>query len=255
MEVKDKTYSAQGLTASSNQRSLKALPRVAAPSLQNGLLQTNQESGSQDSSRSEAALKQADALVAKISDQAKSLGSYVKSLDGIINQGVNESSEVRRQALSKEANQILQAIKEKVVSLKVSKSNNNDPDPLRSEVEAKIGRTLELLFPEETDSQGSLPNLSFSNKDLIISVQTKILRTSQYLDSLKEVDAKKNVEVKAIIDKAETAQFNAESSRTSVRDLDKAFDLAQEASSLIENDRETALYAIGDVRELVDVKG
>jgi hypothetical protein len=255
MDIKDLTYTASGPTGASKQRSLKALPRVVPASVQNGEVAVTTELETPNISKSEAALKQTDALVADISDQAKSIGSYVKSLNGILDQGVKESSEVRRAALSKEANQVLQAIKEKVVSLKVGKPTNITGDPIRSEVEAKIGKTLELLFPDHDDGGGSFPEISFSNKDLIISVQTKILKASNYLDSLREADLKKNVEVKAILDKAETAQINAESAQTSIRDVDSAFKLADEASSLISVDSKTALYAIGAVREPVDVQG
>ena len=162
---------------------------------------------------------------------------------------------MRRSALSKEANQVLQAIREKAVAIRSQENKGATSDPLRSEVEAKIGRTLDILFHEDYPETGGLPDISFSNKDLIISIQTKILRTSQYLESLHNADPKKDPEMKAILDKAEIAQVNAESSQTSVRDVNSAFQLVQETSLLIGEDSKTALFAVGAVREHIDVSG
>ena len=192
MEVKDPTYNATGLASAGKQTSLKSLPRVVPTSLQPAVVQENDSVSYKRLSKSETALNQVRDLADEISERASNLNVYLKSLGGIISQGLQEESEVRRNALSKEAKQVLQAIREKVVSVSSSSVSNVSTDPIRSEVEAKIGRTLDLLFREEEDQEGenSFSDISFSNKELIISIQTKILKTSQYLESLKKEDSK-----------------------------------------------------------------
>lgn len=258
MEVKDPTYNARGLAIAGKQTSSKSLPRVTPLPLQSGqaVAQDSESVSFKKVSNSRIALNQAKDLATEISERAGNINSYVKSLGGIISQGLQEKSEVRRNALSKEARQVLQAIKEKVVSISSSSASNISADPIRSEVEAKIGRTLDILFrdEDEKDPEKGLSDISFSNKELIISIQTKILKTSQYLESLKKEDALNERAVKETLDKAEIAQANVESSQASVRDLDTAFELVKQTSRNISDYSETALFAIGNLKEYLDIR-
>ena len=253
MEVKKVTYGQPPtVTVSGKQTSLRALPRVAPPSLPREAEPSSAEN--KTTSKAEAALKQVENLSDDVVRKAESINTYMIGLNGILDQGLKEGSEVRRQALEKEAKQIVRAIREKTANLNNREFNNIGADPLLSEVEAKIGRTLEMIFPEE-GAGDALSNFNFNNKDLIIAVQTKILRASNYISSLRKQDEKKDSELKRILDKADTAQVNVESSQTSLRDVEGAFALVSETSKLIGIDPATALVAIGKVHEQLDVQG
>lgn len=252
MDVKDIIYTPNGTVASNKQRSLKSLPRVTAAELPQA--SRSGEEAPKKVSKSEAALGQAEALVNNISGSASSVKSYLVSLNGILEQGLKESSEVRRKALEREANEVLGAIRQRAVYLKAREPAPAVEDPVRSEVEAKIGRTLELLLNEPDKGGKALGEIEFSNKDLIIETQTKILRATQYISSLREIEPKVD-ETREVLAKAEIAQINAESSHTSLRDVDTAFELVQETSKLIGADAKTALFAVGNVRDELDVQG
>lgn len=224
--------------------SLSALPRVALNS------KSEQSSGG-ISAKAGAALANSEATISNITNQADSLKSYVKSLGGIINQGLKEASPVRQFALQKEANQVFTAIQEKLTVVK--KPQPVSSDPVRSEVEAKIGRALDILFPD-SDKDQAATEISFSNKDLIISVQTRILKASQYLDSLESESSPLPEEISDVKDRAETAQVNAESAQSSVRDVESAFDLVKNTGNLIGTEPQKALSAIGDIRGQINLR-
>jgi phosphotransferase system HPr-like phosphotransfer protein len=197
-----------------------------------------------------AALANTDALVSEIGSEAESLSGYVKSLGGILEQGLREASTVRITALQREANQVFTAIRERLGA--ATKSDPVSSDPLRSEVEAKLGRALEILFPDKPEK--SPLEIEFSNKDLIISVQTRILKAAQYLDSLSEEEVV-DTEFEKDLLMAETAQLNAESAQASLEDVNSAFELAKVVGSSIGKEPSLALSAIGDVRSGINLRG
>ncbi len=233
--------------AYSRATSLSSLPKVSV-----NKTDTEQAPSSGVSAKAGSALAGSEALITSITNQADSFKSYVRSLGGIISQGLNETSAVRQAALQKEANQVFAAIQNKAASVK--KSEPVTTDPVRSEVEAKLGRALEILFPEK--AQENPVEISFSNKELIISIQTRILKASKYLDSLSaEESSPLPEEISDVLARAETAQVNAESAQSSVRDVESAFELVKNTGSLIGSEPHKALSAIGDVRGQINLRG
>ena len=59
-------------------------------------------------------------------------------------------------------------------------------DQIRLEVEAKIGKTLDVILPDDAKSAFGLNSLSFSTKESIISTITSVEKAQQQIEKLKD---------------------------------------------------------------------
>lgn len=212
----------------------------------------NIDSKPRSNSRSELRGKVNEIInVTNVATEATSqISDLVKSIDGIVEQAKAENTTDQRKAiLEEEANQLVNEIKKAALQ-----SADNGVKPLaggtiRLEVEERIGKTLEVILPDEASAAFGLGKISFSTKDSIISTIASVEAALNSITRLREAvsETAKNIEetVKAV----DVAIQNAEASETSVRDLDMALRLASETSVVISKDPDKALSSVGKLNQ------
>lgn len=179
-------------------------------------------------------------------DVSGQIDRIVQSISGIIKQARQEGlPDQRRAALEKEANQLVEEIKK---AAETPASNGLRPlagDKIRLEVEEKIGKTLDVILPDDAKNAFGITEINFSTKDSIISTIASVEQAEQNILRLKSAveEASKNVsETAAAVD---VALQNSEASETSIRDLDQALKLAAQTREIISEDPKKALKSLG----------
>jgi hypothetical protein len=181
------------------------------------------------------------------SDATTSIANYLSSIDGFIEQAQGEVSPQRKQALESEANQMVDEIKRTAREVSSAASAPIPDDQVRKQVEETIGKTLDVLIPEERGKKDGLQPISFSRKETIIQTITNVAKARARIDDMRKAMQQSNETLKGAVLSYEIAQQNTEASKASVRDVDAAAKLAGAAETKIFSNPATALDAIGDV--------
>lgn len=193
-------------------------------------------------------LNEAIASINVASDATGSIAKYLTSIDGFIEQAQSsDASPQRKQALESEANQLVDEIKRTAREVSTVANAPIPDDQVRKDIEEKLGRTLDVLLPEDRGSDSGLGPVSFSRKDSIIQTITNVARARERIEDMRQSIRETSETLKSAVLNYEIAQQNGESALASVRDVDFAVKLASQARSSIFNDPGAALDAIGTV--------
>lgn len=170
----------------------------------------------------------------------------VKSIDGIVQLvDKGELPERRAVALEKEANELVSKIKEIAFKASSDSSSTLPNDDVRSQVEARLGRSLDAIFPEEARKAFGLNELSLSKKELIIDTVANVRSARQRIENLGRDVNETRKSVEDIVASFEVAAQNSESAQATVRDVDLAVKLASETRNNIFDSPERALKSVG----------
>ena len=181
------------------------------------------------------------------SDAVQELEKLVKSIDGIVKQVDNgKLSDGRVVALEKEANQLVERIKEVAIAVPPSTpraSSREDGD--REEIERNLRRALDTIMPEEAKDGFGLGKISFSRKDSIIATVAAVVAARERIEGARESVETTREAVGQVVNTYEVAIQNAEAAEVTVRDVDQAVRLASEARSSIFRNPDNALDSAG----------
>lgn len=182
-------------------------------------------------------------------DATDSIGKYLESIHGVIEQAQTpkELSPQRQQALEKEANQLVDEIKRTAKAVADVPSGVGPNDDVRKEIEEKLGKTLDALLPEDASRAFGIGPISFSRRDSIIQTITNVTAARQRIDEVRKAVQDSSSSLKNAVLSFEVAEQNGEASRVSVRDLDKAAELASTTESKIFQNPDTALNSVGNL--------
>ncbi|RMG39458.1 MAG: hypothetical protein D6719_13245 [Candidatus Dadabacteria bacterium] len=232
------------------QRSINTLtsPAVSAKLAEPVSVQVNSrpEKSEQAALRSKA--NQAIDVVNLAEDAASEIEKLVKSIDGISSQAVNADSDNKRQILEREANELVDEIKKKA---QVETSDGFKPlagDKIKLEVEEKLGRTLEIILPDDASRAFDIGKVNFSPKDNIINTIANIKKARERIEQLRNsVDSARQT-VTSTVSELEVAIQNSEAAETTIRDVDQALQVASETSQVITRNPEAAINSVGDLQ-------
>lgn len=181
-------------------------------------------------------------------DATNQISRLVKSIDGIVEQvKTSELPEQRKNILELEANQLVDEIKK---TANAPASNGIRPltgEKIRLEVEERIGKTLEIILPDDAKNAFGIGNISFSTKDSIISTIASVEEALQSINKLREAVEISGKDIENTATSIDVALQNSESAATSIRDLDEALKVASETRTGIGNDPSTALNSVGEL--------
>ncbi|RIL09581.1 MAG: hypothetical protein DCC75_06185 [Proteobacteria bacterium] len=187
-------------------------------------------------------------------DATKVIGSFVDAIRGLVEQVDNsENSPERREALEKEANQLIEAIKRTAHESSYDGVKPLAGDTIRLEIEQKIGRVLDVILPDDAKDAFGLTGVVFSRKDAIIETSTSIARARKRIDELGDSIDKLSQQLR---DLAKTIDEDFESGPAlpdKVRNVEGAVDLAQETKASIANEPKRALSSLGSIERDADL--
>lgn len=233
------------------QRSVSVLSSTSLPARINDSISiesTSTQSGDKLGSSRAGANRVID-VVNTISETASDLEALTKSLSGILQQASGEElPDRRRAALESEANQLVSKIKEIAQSTKHNKRvANTEEDQVRTEVEQRIGKSLDAILPDEAKNAFGIGTVGLSQKDSIINTLAQIEAAKKRIEQARtSVDQARN-QIGNIINSLDVASQNNEASQVSLRDLDQAVKLASQTRREISSDPDEALGSVGDL--------
>ena len=237
----------------SQQRTLSAIPSVQPPAYESEPVKVSVESGAKASGTPEnlGRINQVINVVNYVNEATQSISELVNSIDGIVEQVVNrqDMTPQRREVLENEANQLAVEIQSTVKDLSASVKSfvPDEGDRVRSEIEERLGRALDIIFPPETSSL-NVGAVKLSEREAIINTLANIARTRERVEALREAareSSEKVSEVLTAVDAVAAANLSAASA--SVRDVDMASRLAEEASLRIGKDPTSALQVVSHI--------
>jgi flagellin-like hook-associated protein FlgL len=170
------------------------------------------------------------------------IAKLVNSISGIVEQAQDSNlSSTRLITLQKEANQLVEEIKQKAQN---TESNGLRPllgENVRFDIEQKFGYALDIILPDAAKEAFGLGQISFSMKDSIIDTLTRVEKAKKQLDQLRESVSQAETSIRQGVDTVEVALQNSEASNTSIRSLDQALSLASKTYRGIGKDNQAAL--------------
>ena len=186
------------------------------------------------------------------SEATSEIARLVKSIGGIVEQVEDgKLSEPRAKILEKEANELVKEIRKQASSKTSEGLKPLAGDPIRLEVEEKLGKSLDLILPDSAKDAFGLSNITLSKKEAIIQTRVKVEEAEAGVEKLKKaVDETKSRVTKSVTE-FDVAIQNKEASQVSVRDLDQALTLASRTSISISVNPEGALSSVGKLDESV----
>lgn len=183
-------------------------------------------------------------LATQATEEISDLG---QSISGIVQQvAVNEDPR-QRKLLEAEAQQLVSKIKD---IAKVSTQQGVKPlagDSIRLEIEENLGKTLDLILPDDAKEAFGIGVVDFSTKDSILATIASVTQAKQRIENLRNALKTTRVEVSKSLDNTEVALQNSEASRTSVRDVDSALSLATETHAEITTNPKGAIDSVGSL--------
>lgn len=178
-------------------------------------------------------------------DATSQIDNMVRSISGIIKQASKEDlPEPRRAALEKEANQLVSEIKKAAETKTMSGIRPLAGDKIRLEIEEKIGRTLDVILPDDAKNAFGISDISFSTRDSIISTIASVEMAEQNIMKLKNAVEEASRNLLTTADTLDVALQNSEASESSIRDLEQALTVTGEMRSLITDDPKKALDSV-----------
>lgn len=166
-----------------------------------------------------------------------------KSMNGIATQAGEDSlASSRRTVLEKEAQELVDAIANKASSIgNNTKIASNTEGEIRLEIEEEIGKALDSIFPDVAKDSFGIGQINFSKKETIVSVRTNIALAKERIEQLKTAVDSASGNLSKAMEELEIASQNQLASTTSVRELDKALELAGNTTGKILADPEKAI--------------
>lgn len=176
------------------------------------------------------------------SDATTEIDKLVKSIGGIAEQAqADDLTENRRAILESEANSLIDEIKQRAQNAESDGVRPLAGDKIRLEVEEKIGKALEIVFPEGAREAFGIGQVSFSPKEAILATITKIESAERQLSDLRSAVHSANESVRGVVDRVEVVLQNQEASGATLRNVDEALNLAGETRVTIGKDPKAAL--------------
>lgn len=174
------------------------------------------------------------------------IDQLIKSVDGIIEQATDPKTPTRRlSVLEKEVNNIVEAIKTQAESKTPAGAKPLAGDTIRIELEKSLGKTLELILPDDGKYGFNLGQVSFSRKDSIIQTRASIEEAQRRIEQMKgSIDDAIN-QVSSIVHSLSVAAENVAASEASREDVDRISDFASSVRNKIHSDPQTAMLSIG----------
>lgn len=176
------------------------------------------------------------------------IGKLVESISGIVEQALQDGvSSERRKVLEKEGNNLINGIKEVTSQNSVHGLNPLTGDKIKIELYEKFGKSLEYILPDDAQKSFGLSQLDFSTVDAIISTRANVLKAQRQYEKLNQSVTVVADDVRKVAESIDVAKQNKEASQVSVRDLDSALKLADDAVQNIKTNRQQALKSFGDI--------
>jgi len=184
--------------------------------------------------------------VINLADEATGeIERLVRSIDGIVEQASQpEISTSRRDLLETEANTLVDEIRRRAVMASADGVRPLAGDPIRLEIEQKIGKALDLILPKHAEDGLGLEQMNFSQKEAIIQTRAAVAEAQARLQEIKEAVDQARSAVHSTVDSVEVALQNSEAARVSIRDVDAAVHLAAAMTSGIRREPRSALDSI-----------
>ena len=212
-------------------------------------VQENRPQNSNTLDRSRESANRVIDTINLIGDTTDDLEALTKSLGGILQQASGQEIPERRlNALESEANELVNKIKEIAVNAPSGRAlPNSEQDKVRSEIEERIGKSLDAILPDDAKHAFGIGPVTLSRKESIINTLAQIESAKKRLEETRSTTNDARIEVGNIISNLDVAAQNSEAAQTSVRDLDQAVQLATLARTEISIDPEEALGSVGDL--------
>ena len=199
--------------------------------------------------------KKANDLISIInlaSDATEDIENLVKSLDGIIQQAQKENiPQVRKAKLEQEYNSLVGEIKNKAQT-----SSYNGVKPLAGdEYKLKLNEnddseSVTIKLPNDANQSFGLTEINFSKPNALKQSGDKINSVKSQIKGLKDEIDNTVTLIKSKLTNIEIADENSESSKSTVRDLDQALEIAGSTNVFIRLDPSKALQSVGKIGEV-----
>jgi hypothetical protein len=178
----------------------------------------------------------------------ENISRFVGAIEGILEQVVeDEVSPARVAKLEGEA----KALRDEILKAAQAKTSDGlQPlagDPIRIELEQTLGKALEVILPDDAKAAFGIGHIDFSAKDLILDIVAKVQSAKQGIESLKNQLDGGTASIRSTVAALEVAFENAEASRSSVRGVDDAVNLARDTKLEIHEDPSAALESVGEI--------
>jgi hypothetical protein len=210
---------------------------------------------SERSSRLNKTREQGNDVIAtlnKVAAATEEVGEILTGISGIAQQASEGSlPKSRREILDKEAQELLEAIDDRV---KLTAKNGAKPlqgDPIEILVEEELGETLKVILPETSREELGLANLSVSRVDTILATRRAIDDAQNQLEFLRSKVTEAQDAIGEVLQQADIAAQNRAASQSSVRDVDAALELTGSIKGFINEDPTSALEASAIERNAV----
>ncbi len=195
-------------------------------------------------------------------EATEEMGRLTKSIDGIAEQvEQGDVPQERRDILEAEANDLVSELKRKVKISHTDLASISEDSEVRKEIEATVGKALELLSPKDESEENSfgIGDIKFDSKEHIVDIRVTVAEAQQRIEKLQEAVKEVESQVKELADTCDVAIQNSESSKTSIRELSDALKIANETGSMIAKSPAQAFKSAGPldpsaVRHLVSTE-
>lgn len=185
-----------------------------------------------------------------VSSQVSGIADFVKGLSGIVAQASDESlSNDRRKALEREANQLVEAIKLRANTPAPTGELPLAGDEIKFDLEDKIGKTLEVMLPEDASKAFGIGVVQFTTKDTIIKTRNIVADAKTKLANLQQAVSSVRDEVTRTIAELEVAMQNGEATRSSIRDVEGALEISDDIRKSVKLNPKLARDAVGSLHE------
>ncbi len=178
------------------------------------------------------------------------ISSLAKSIEGIALQASDpELSDVRRSVLEKEANELVQAIKERTLIETADGAKPLTGDKISVEVLEKIGKALELILPDDGKENFGLGRISFSPKEAIIDAITNVRRAQARIEQLQEAVKQTAAKIQNVVAGLDQTIGNNAAGSESIKEVDSAVRLSSKTREDILQDPKTAVQSVGKLEK------
>lgn len=189
-------------------------------------------------------------VINHVVDSTEQIDKLVTSVEGIVEQVDNKDvPESRSALLETEANELVQEIK-----LQAGRSVGEGIKPLAGDkielqLEEQLGKTLEVLLPDDARSAFGIGDVRLSTAETIIQTRVNVQEAKARLANLKSAVDNAANEVKRTVAEFEVIAANREASEASPRDVVKALELTSHIRTDIGANPEQAIRSAGEIEE------
>ena len=177
------------------------------------------------------------------SEATDSLKNIVQELGGVVEQAkLAPNAPVE---LEQKAKQLLDALNSKIGDGSLPSRSDFPDDETRVELERQLGRTLDFIYPADTQNGFGIGDISFASKEAILNTVSKVRTARERIESLGDAVTGVKSDLSRKLKVQEVARQNVEASGASVRDLEEATLLADSTGELISRNPTLALNSFG----------